>query len=86
MYQITFSCTALKSLKKFPLIDQTRIRKIYPKLEQNPFSLDIKKLGPPNPINYRIRMGSYRMFLNINTTSKTILIVDIDRRTTQTYH
>lgn len=85
MYQVTFSNTALKSLKKFPLVDQVRIKKVYKKLEQEPFSLDIKKLGPPNPTNYRIRTGSYRIFLNINTTLKVILIVDIERRTTQTY-
>lgn len=85
MYQVTFSRTALKSLKKFPLTDRARIKKVSEKLEQDPFSLDIKKLGSPNPTNYRIRTGSYRLFLNIDTTLKVLIIVYIERRTTQTY-
>ncbi len=86
VYQVTFSKNALKSLKKFPLKDQIRIKKISEKLEQDPFSLDIKKLGPPHQTSHRIRTGSYRIFLDIDTTNKIILIVDIKRRTTQTYH
>jgi len=33
-----------------------------------------------------VRVGNYRIFLDIDTTAKVILIVDIERRTTQTYH
>lgn len=86
MYQVAFSRTASKSLKKFPIVDQARIKRVYQKLGQDPFALDIKKLRSPNPTNYRIRVGSHRIFLNVNTTSKDVLIVDIERRTTQTYH
>lgn len=86
MYQVNFSKSAIKSLKKFPISDQLRIKKISEKIKDNPFSLDIKKLGPPHKTSHRIRTGSYRIFLDINTTNKTILMVDIERRTTQTYH
>lgn len=85
MFQVNFSKSAVKSLKKFPIPDQLRIKKASEKIQDNPFSLDIKKLGPPHKTSHRIRTGSYRIFLDIDTTNKVILIVGIKRRTTQTY-
>lgn len=86
MYQVTFSKNSLKSLKKFPIKDQIRIKNIFNKIAHDPFLLDIKKLDPPHTTTHRIRTGNYRVFLNIETTLKTAYIVDIERRTTQTYH
>ena len=85
MFQVDFSKNAVKSLKRFPLKDQLRIKKISEKIKQNPFALDIKKLGVPHKTSHRIRSGSYRIFLDIDTTTKIVLIIDIERRTTQTY-
>ncbi|MBI2330301.1 type II toxin-antitoxin system RelE/ParE family toxin [Candidatus Daviesbacteria bacterium] len=85
MFQVNFSKSAIKSLKKFPLKDQIRIKKVSEKIKQDPFALDIKKLEPPHKTSHRIRTGSYRIFLDIDTTTKIILIVEIERRTTQTY-
>lgn len=85
MYQVNLSKSAIKSLKKFPIPDQLRIKKVSDKIKEDPFSLDIKKLGPPHKTSHRIRTGSYRIFLDIDTTTKIILIVDIERRTTPTY-
>lgn len=85
MYRVSFSKRAIKSLKKFSISDQLRIKKVSEKIKDNPFSLDIKKLGPPHKTSHRIRTGSYRIFLDINTTNKTILMVDIERRTSQSY-
>lgn len=85
MYLINFSKETIKSLKRFPLKDQIRIKKVSEKIKHDPFGLDIKKLGPPHKTSHRIRTGSYRIFLDIDTTNKVILIVDIERRTTQTY-
>lgn len=85
MYQIIFSRDALKSVKKFPLTDQIRVKKVFEKIKENPFSLDVKKLGPPHKTSHRIRTGSYRIFLDIDTTSKVCVVVDIVRRTSQSY-
>ena len=85
MYQINFSRDALKSLKKFPVADQIRIKKVFEKIKENPFSLDVKKLGAPHKTSHRIRTGSYRIFLDINTTSKICIVVGIERRTSQSY-
>lgn len=86
MFQVSFSKNAVKSLKKFPLQDQLRIKKASEKIKQDPFALDIKKLGPPHKTSHRIRSGSYRIFLDIDVKTKVVLIVDIERRTSQTYH
>lgn len=85
MYQVKIYKKAVKYLKKFPLEDQTRIKRAFQKIKQNPFALDIKKLGPPHTTSHRIRIGSYRIFLDINTEAKIIIIVEVERRTTQTY-
>ena len=85
MYQINFSKSIIKSLKKFPSKDQIRIKNVSEKIKQDPFALDIKKLGSPHKTSHRIRTGSYRIFLDIDTTTKIILVVEIERRTTQTY-
>ncbi len=85
MYQVNFSKSATKSLKKFPIPDQFRIKKVSEKIQDNPFSLDIKKLGPPHKTSHRIRMGSYRIFLDIDATTKICLVVEIIRRTSQSY-
>lgn len=86
MYQVKIYKKAIKSLKKFPLDDRARIKRAFQKLKLDPFSLDIKKLGHPHTTNHRVRVGNYRIFLDIDTTAKIMLIVDIERRTTQTYH
>lgn len=86
MYQVKIYKKALKYLKKFPLQDQARMKRTFQKIEKNPFTLDIKKLGPPHTTSHRIRTGSYRIFLDIDTEAKIIIIVEIERRTSQTYH
>ncbi len=86
MYQITFSKKALKSIKKFPNDYQLKIRVAAEKLNVDPFTLDIRKLESSYTATHRLRVGDYRLFLDIDTTLKTVIIVDVERRTTQTYH
>jgi mRNA-degrading endonuclease RelE of RelBE toxin-antitoxin system len=85
VYQIQLSKKALKSLETFPSDYQIQIKKGVKRLEQDPFSLDIKKMQQ-STATHRLRLGPYRIFLKINTTLKTIIVAKIDRRTTQTYH
>lgn len=85
MYRVRIYKKVVKSLKKFPLEDQTRIKRAFQKIKLDPFSLDIKKLGPPHTTSHRVRIGSYRIFLDIDIEAKIIIIVEVERRTTQTY-
>ncbi|OGE64930.1 hypothetical protein A3I48_00770 [Candidatus Daviesbacteria bacterium RIFCSPLOWO2_02_FULL_36_7] len=85
MYQVIFTKKALKSLKKIPVEYQSKIKSASKKLSLNPFDLDIRKLNSSYKATHRLRVGDYRLFLQIDTTLKTIYIADLDRRTTQTY-
>lgn len=85
MYQIIFSKKAAKSLEKIPTHYQIQIKKKSEILSLDPFKLDIKKLSFNYTATHRLRVGDYRLFLNINTETKTIEIDEIERRTTQTY-
>lgn len=85
MYQVIFSKRALKSLKKIPKAYQQKITDSAKKLKKDPFSLDLKKMESFGQASHRLRLGSYRIFLQINNSSKEIIIADIRRRTTQTY-
>lgn len=85
MYQVIFSKKAIKSLKKIPKDYQVKVKTIAIKLNQNPFELDLKKLDSSSEATHRLRIGSYRLFLQIDTTTKIIIIANIKRRTSQTY-
>lgn len=85
MYKVVIYKKAVKSLQKLPRDYQTRIHKVVQKLKENPFALDLKKLHQPQETSHRLRMGNYRLFLDIDTSSKQIIIVAIERRTSQTY-
>ena len=85
MYQVIFSKKALKSIKKFPNNYQLKIGVAAKKLSADPFMLDIRKLEPSYNASHRLRVGDYRLFLEIDTTLKTVVIVEVERRTTHTY-
>ncbi len=85
MYQVIFSKKALKSIKKFPSNYQLKIRVVAEKLSVEPFTLDIRKLESSYNASHRLRVGNYRLFLEIDTTLKTVVIIDVEHRTTQTY-
>ncbi len=85
MYKVIFSKKAVKDLSKIVINDQKQIHKHILKLSQDPFFVDIKKLEPTSAGTHRSRTGSYRLFLNIDTESKEIIVAKIERRTTVTY-
>lgn len=85
MYEIVFSKRAEKSLSRIPRDYQQKIKEAAKRLSENPFALDLKKLGSQYTATHRLRIGSYRLFLVIDTHDKVIGIAAIERRTTQTY-
>ncbi len=85
MYQIIFSKKALKSLGKIPKDYKTKVEESVKKLSENPFQLDLKKMHSSSNATHRLRLGTYRMFLCIDSEGKEIIVANIKRRTTQTY-
>ncbi|MHB8278106.1 MAG: type II toxin-antitoxin system RelE family toxin [Candidatus Humimicrobiaceae bacterium] len=76
----------LKDLKKFDEPEKIRIynkilNTIYPQLKNNPyFGKDIKKLRAYKPDTWRYRIGSFRLFYEINDKEKVVDINTIEIR------
>lgn len=85
MLDLIYSPRAQKALKKFPKDYQLLIVKKIVQLKNNPKPRGFDKIAAKKPPLYRIRIGDYRVFYFIDETDKEIIIVDIQRRTTQTY-
>ena len=85
MYKITFSKKAVKALEKFPKDYQIKIKEGVKKLSIDPFKMDLERMRT-SEATHRFRIGPYRLFLQIDTTTKEIIIATVKRRTTPTYH
>ncbi len=85
MYNVTFSKKTIKTLKKFPKEYQIKIRDGINKLIIDPFKMDLEKMHTSDA-THRLRIGNYRLFLQIDTSTKEIIVSTIKRRTTQTYN
>lgn len=85
MYIVTFSKKAIKALKKFPIEYSSKIKDGVNKLSIDPFKMDLEKMHASDA-THRLRIGDYRLFLQIDTSAKEIIVSTIKRRTTQTYH
>ncbi len=85
MFNLLYSSKAQKSLKKFPKEYQRLILTKTVILKANPKPRGFDKIAAKEPPLYRIRVGDYRVFYFINEAEKIVIIVDVVRRTTQTY-
>lgn len=86
MYRLIYSSKAEKSLKKIPQDYQRLVLKKTLILKENSKPRGFDKIVAKNPPLYRIRVGDYRVFYFIDEESKTVIIADVVRRTTQTYN
>lgn len=85
MFNLIYSPRARKALKKFPQEYQKLILKKTLALQETPKPRGYDKIVAKNPPLYRIRIGDYRIFYFIEETAEEVIVVDIIRRTTQTY-
>jgi len=76
MYSVTFSKKAIKALKKFPREYQIKIRDGINKLSIDPFKMDLEKMHTSDA-THRLRLGNYRLFLQIDTSTKEIIVSTI---------
>lgn len=85
MFNLIYSPRAQKAFKKFPKDYQLLVARKIVKLKGNPKPRGHDKIAVRKPPLYRIRIGDYRVFYFIEEELKQVIIVDIKRRTTQTY-
>jgi len=82
MYEIRFSKSAGKYLKKLDKTTKERIRNSLLELAENPFhvkNLDIKRLSGYD-YSFRLRIGKYRALYKIINDEVVILVFEIDSR------
>ena len=85
MFTPLYSKRFLKQIKKFPKREQIKVLDKISITIPDPRKFSIK-LESTNPPVYKLRIGEYRVFFELNNEKKTIKITDVLRRTNQTYH
>jgi len=76
-YQIFFTDKALKQLKKLEKNDQQRIIKSLERIRIRPESYITKLIDDPG---YRLRVGEYRVILDIEKEKLIILVLMVGHR------
>ena len=76
-YEIVFSDKAFKQLKKLENDIQERIIKVLERIRIRPESFVTKIVGDPG---YRLRVGEYRVIVDIDNDKLLILVIKIGHR------
>jgi len=76
-YEIRFTDKAIKHLKKLEKNDQERIIKSLERIRIRPESFVTKLLGDTG---YRLRVGNYRVILDIEKEKLIILVLKVGHR------
>jgi len=77
MYRIELSQSARKQLSKLPSIVQHRVFSVLERIKVRPYTYVEKVIGTPF---YRLRVGDYRIIMNIQDEILFILVVEIEHR------
>jgi len=77
-YEIVFSDKAFKQLKKLEKVTQERIIKVLERIRIRPESFVTKIVGDPG---FRLRVGEYRVIVDIYKDKLLILVIKIGHRT-----
>jgi len=76
-YEVHFSDTAYKQLKKLDKNIQIRIIDALERIKIRPESYITKLIGDPG---YRLRVGDYRVIMDIDKNKLVILVIKIGHR------
>ena len=77
MYDIKFTENAERQLKKLERDIQDRIIKVLERIRIRPEDFVEKLIGE---LGYKLRVGDYRLFLDINSNDLIILVLKIGHR------
>ena len=81
---IHVDASVYKSLARFPQKDAGRILRVLENLNTDPYVGDTHKLSGTEQA-WRKRIGSYRIFYEIDATNKRIDVSEVERRSSKTY-
>lgn len=84
MYSPYYTKRFVKQISKFPKKERFKILDKISKVTSDPrkFSTKLESTKPPV---YKLRVGEYRVFFELNNERNIMKITDVLRRTTQTY-
>ncbi len=77
MYEITFSDSALRQLKKLEKQTQERIVRVLERIRIRPEDYVQKLVGDPG---YKIRVGDYRVIIDFDHEKLHILVIKVGHR------
>jgi mRNA-degrading endonuclease RelE of RelBE toxin-antitoxin system len=75
---------AQKQLRRIPERDRERVKAALLAIEDEPFSGDLVRLRA-QPAAWRRRVGSYRIFFDVDYEKRHVVVTAIVRRTSVTY-
>ena len=78
MYDLVIRRGAERDIEALPVAVQTRVIAAIFALRENPRPARIKKLTPPG--GYRIRVGDYRVVLEINDATRVVTVTRVKHR------
>lgn len=74
----------IKQLRRIPYKDAVKIRIVIKALVSDPYEGDIKKMAGEDD-SWRKRVGARRIFYEVRTRQRVIIVYDVKRRTSHTY-
>mgnify|MGYP001613300361 CR=1 FL=1 len=77
MYEVKFTESSERQLKKFEKDTQDRIIKVLERIRIRPESFVEKLIGEPG---YKLRIGDYRLILDIENKNLVILVLKVGHR------
>ena len=83
-WRLLYAKRAQKSLRTFPLRDRQRLNRALDEMVDDPFRGDVAPLRN-QPMEFRKRVGDYRIFFDVDRQRMLVLIHDVVRRTSKTY-
>ena len=82
MWRVVIPRKVVKALERLPAHDRASVEVALEAMIDDPFNGDIKKLRGKE---YRLRIGSYRILYEIDSTNHVVEIHEVVRRTSTTY-
>lgn len=82
MWHVVVDPSVVRQTARFPKHDRERIFEAINRMAGGPFAGDIKHLGG---VEYRRRVGSYRIFYEVRRDEAVVVVASVVRRTSTTY-
>jgi len=83
-WRVQVADRARRGLERLPRRDRQRILRTLTSMQENPFGGDIAQLHGQRS-TWRRRVGTYRIFFDVNREAQLVDILEIVRRTSTTY-